>query len=531
MAVMKYRILPAHVWTYPDIHDYPEAKTAPELTALRGGFASFQIHLFETAGESVTVKCRGFNAELYRQIPIFVESCPGIEEPIPHFPERKAPFFVNDCLAPIESAAPCGEESTGLYVAIPVPVDAKEKIEGSITVTDNEETIAIPVTVNVSKAPLPEETLEIAMGISYPEMIKYHGVKSRDEFERLQTQYLSLLRRQHQTRLYITPPRERRVDGKWTFDFTDFNAYAKKALSMGFRSFNIDGVGFRRAWDAPDILHYGMDLLSWEGYIYLTEYLTALRENLRREGWLNKDMFYLGVCDEPNEENALTFRALVSVIRKLIPEIKLYDATSGAPIYGTLDIWIPRSDEYEKNREMFDHYKEVGDSVWHYVCLFPREGGYINRFMDIPLLCTRYLYWGNYHYGLTGYLHWTVNCYQAGADPFSSSCPRHVNAGSESILPPGDDKLIYPGEDRGWMSMRLENHRESAEEYAMLAAVAKKDKALADSICNSVFKSFCSVDLDSESFDNARLRLIREYEKLFEEDWNPEDFGVEAENE
>ncbi|MBR6676541.1 MAG: DUF4091 domain-containing protein [Clostridia bacterium] len=523
---MKYCILPTYVWTYPDIHEYPEAKGVPSLTALRGGYAAFQIHLYETAGEAVTVSCQGFSAELYRQIPIFVESCPGIETPIPHFPERKAPFFVNDCLCPIDAEAPCGEESTGIYVAIPVAVDSKEMLEGSVTISDGSSTVVIPVAVNVLKAPLPEETLEIAMGISYPEMIKYHGVKSRDEFERLQTQYLSLLRRQHQTRLYVTPPRERRVGGKWTFDFTDFNAYVKKALGLGFRSFNIDGVGFRRAWDAPDILHYGLDLLSWEGYIYLTEYLTALRENLRQEGWLNKDIFFLGVSDEPNEENAMTYRALVSVIRKLIPEIKLYDATSGAPIYGTLDIWIPRSDEYEKNREMFDHYKESGDSVWHYVCLYPREGGYINRFMDIPLLCTRYLYWGNYHYGLTGYLHWTVNCYQAGADPFKSSCPRHVNAGSESILPPGDDKLIYPGDGRGWMSIRLENHRESAEEYAMLAAIAKKDKHLADSICDSVFESFSRVELDSEKFEAAHLRLMKEYEKLFEEAWDPADFGA-----
>jgi len=512
---MKYCTIPSHVWTYPDIHTYPEGGDSVQLLALRGGIAAFQIHLTDTEGETLTAFAEGFFAELYRQIPIAVESCPGIEDPIPHFPERQAPFFVNDCLAPMESTLAAGEESTGIYVAIPISADARGEITGRIVIKDDRDTVCVPVTVQVANAPLPPEHLEIVMGISYPEMIKYHNVSSREEFDRLQTQYLYLLRRQHQTRLYINPPWEKKIDGKWEFDFTRFNRYVKKALSMGFRTFNIDGIGFRRAWDAPYIYHYDLDLLSWDGYVYLEQYLSALRENLRREGWLDKNMFFLGVCDEPNDVNAMTYRALVSAIRKLIPEIKLYDATSGAPIFGTLDIWIPRADEYEANREMFDHYREQGDEVWHYVCLFPREGGYINRFMDIPLLCTRYLFWGNYKYRLSGYLHWTVNCYQSECDPFKLSCPRHVNAGSESILPPGDDKLIYPGDGQGWMSMRLENHRESAEEYAMLTEIAKRDPALADSICERVFKSFSNVELDSKSFEETRRLLIREYEKLF----------------
>ena len=512
---MKYCIVPSYVWTYPDVHDYPNSQKSAELYALRGGYASFQIHLTETQGTTLTVEAGGFCCEIYRQIPINVESCPGIENPIPHFPERKAPFLVNDCLEPVTSQLPTGEESTGIYVAVKIPEDNEGEIIGTFTVKDAGDTVEIPVKIQVSKASVPPERLDIVMGISYPEIIKYHGIKTREEFEKAQTQYLSLFRRQHQTRLYIDPPREQYVDGKMTVNFEHFNRYVKKGLSMGFRAFNIGGIGFRRAWDAPYIYHYDTDLLSWEGYLYLEQFCTALRNNLKEQGWLDRDMFVIGVADEPNDINALSYRALVSAIRKLLPEIKLYDATSSAPIYGALDIWVPRSDEYEKNREVFDHYKNAGDEIWHYVCLFPREDGYINRFMDIPLLCTRYLFWGNYRYGLSGYLHWTVNCYQSDCDPFLESCPRHVNAGSESILPPGDDKLIYPGKTgEGWMSMRLENHRESAEEYAMLSIVAEKDKALADEICESVFRSFNQVELESEKFEEARRRLIEAYEKI-----------------
>ncbi len=512
--LMKYCVCPSYIWTYPDIHDYPCSSQIAELIALRRGYATFQLHIYETIGESICVRTEGFESEIYKIIPIPVEGCPGITKQLPHFPERKAPFSVGDCLMPIKECADCTEGSTGLYFAIPIPESSPECIRGSVVVSDGKDTLSVPVCIKVSSASVPPELLNIGMGCDFIHMAEYHHIDNREDFIKTQTQYMSLLRRQHQNMIYLHGPRARFKDGKWEFDHTHFNSFAKKAMDMGFEKLLIHGVGFRRAWDAPDIMWRDLNLLTLEGYKFLDAYLTSLRDNLRRQGWLDKDIFYLGLCDEPNEENSLTYRALASVVRKIIPEIKLYDATSGAPIYGSLDIWIPRADEYEKHKDIFDYYNDRGDEVWHYVCLYPREDGYINRFLDIPLLATRYLFWGNYRYSLTGYIHWTVNCYQNNCDPFKESCTRHVNAGSVSILPPGDDKLIYPGTDgNGWISLRLENHRESAEEYAMLKIISQKNKPLADSICEEVFKSFSDVEFDAEKFAAARERLIREYEK------------------
>ncbi len=513
---MKYCVLPSYVWTYPDIHSYPEGKDRADLISLRDGYATFQIHLYDVEEASLKVCVEGFEAEIYRELPIGVESCPGIENPTEHFPERIAPFFVNDCLAPITDTLAVQDNTATVYIAIRIPSYAPESFDGEVVIEGAGSKLSVPVTVEAAKVSTPPELLDIAMGWSPQTAMRYHGAEKREDFLTIEKNYLAALRRCHQTHLFLRPPRERFVDGKWEFDFTFFNNYVKRALDMGFRAFHIEGVGFRLAWDKPYIYHRGIDLLSWEGYTYLEQYLAALKKNLSDQGWLDRDLFCLGVCDEPNDENSMTFRALVSAIRKLFPEMKLYDATSGAPIYGTLDVWVPRSDEYEKIPHVFDHYKEMGDRVWHYVCLFPREGGYINRFMDIPLLCTRYLFWGNHKYRLSGYLHWTVNDYQSDGDPFLESCPRHVNAGSESILPPGDDKLLYPGENLApYISMRLENHRESAEEYAMLSMIADRDPALADEICDSVFHSFHSVEYDADKFESARRRLIREYERMY----------------
>ena len=510
---MKYCIVDSCEWTYPDVHDYETAATSVRQRALQGSFATFQIHVWETDAP-LAVACAGFAAELYEQIPIPVESNPNFEKPvIPEAHLKVAPFLVNDCLRPLTGQLSPRHGSIGIYVAI--PAGELGTFSGSVVLACGEETASIPVTVEVC-APAPAETLKVVMGYSPYHAARWHRVLGDPAAtDALDTQYLRMLRRQHQNRIYFDPPHiHRDAEGKYSFDFTDFNARVKKALALGFTGFHIGGVGFRRAWDAPDIVIRGMDALSYEAYVYLYQYLTALRENLRENGWLHSDLFCIGIADEPNDINALTYRAVSGMVRRLMPELKIYEACSGAPIYGAVDIWVPRSDEYEAHREMFDAYKEMGDEVWQYVCLFPRDNGYINRFMDIPLLATRYIYWGNYKYDLAGYLHWTVHTYENDIDPFTASCPRHVNAGSASILPSGDDKLIYPGTDGPWMSMRLEAHRESAEEYEMLKAIAAKDKAAADALCARGLRSFTDVTYDGRAFRALREDIIAAYAEM-----------------
>ena len=516
---MQYCIVDSCEWTYPDVHTYETQMPSVRQRALRGSWTTFQIHIWEVFS-SVYVDTGALTAEIYEQIPIPVEDNPNFEKEIlPSAHLRRAPFLVNDCLCPWRGQAQPRAGSVGIYVAVPVPEDADGTFSGEIQVSCGEETACISVTVDVCSAPLPKETLQIAMGYSPYNAAKWHGLlKKPEQAEKMDTRYLKLLRRQHQTRLYVDPPEITDVGpNQYAFDFTTFNRRVRKGLSFGFTGFHISGVGFRKAWDSPVIQIRGMDALSYEAYVYLYQYLNALRENLRENGWLDRDMFFIGIADEPNEVNALPYRAVCGMVRRIFPEIKIFDACSGAPIYGALDVWVPRSDEYEKNQAVFDAYKEMGDEVWQYVCLYPRDDGYINRFMDIPLLATRYLYWGNYRYGLAGYLHWAVNVYENDVNPFTASCPRHVNAGSASILPAGDDKLIYPGEGEPWMSMRLEAHRESAEEYEILCAIAAKDKELADRLCSRGLRSFHDVTYDGRAFRALREELVQTYESLYKE--------------
>lgn len=507
---MDYKVIDSCEWTYPDIWDYASETDRYKGYALSGSYATFRVIVRGFEGE-LRVSLAG--ADIYEEIAIPVEDNPNFENGfMPHFPERVAPFSVYDCMRPYKDKIEKKNDVTSIYFAIKT---GSRHISEEIVLASGGCEIRIPVEIT-PKGKLPEETLKIAMGYcDWQIPIQHKAPWGTEEYKRLDESYLKMLRKMHQNRIFLEPIKTWKTgDGQWHFDFDEFNGRVEQLMRLGFNGFHINGIGFRRAWDAPEIIIRGMDALSYEAFEYLRTYLPALRENLRKRGWLENDLFCIGIADEPNRFNALTYRAVACMVRRYLPEIKIYDAVSYVPVYGAIDIWVPRADEFEKNREIFETFKADGDEVWHYVCLFPRVDGYINRFMDIPLLATRYLYWANYKYELSGYLHWSTNNYQDELDPFEASCPGHVNAGSRSVLPAGDDKLIYPGDKEPLMSARLEMHRESAEDYEMLRVLALHNKPLADEICESCFRSFTDVEFDPLKFRSAHNRLICEYSAL-----------------
>ena len=254
-----------------------------------------------------------------------------------------------------------------------------------------------------------------------------------------------------------------------------------------------------------------MPSMSLEGYCYLVQFLTALSAFLEEHSWT--EHFLVSILDEPREVDFLEYRALSGLLRKYAPKLKLIDAIDGGDIHGALDIYVPCSSDFEKHPDVFKLYCEYGSELWFYDCAAPRGRGYINRFMDSPLIDVRYHGWGCYFYNMTGYLHWATNAYQPEQDPFVQSCPIHKNTDVVSIQPPGDTHIMYPGDDGPWMSVRLENQRAGTEEYEMLKKLGETNKELADSICSSVFHAFKDVERNPAAFRKVREELIRAMEK------------------
>ncbi|MBR3692229.1 MAG: DUF4091 domain-containing protein [Clostridia bacterium] len=509
---MKYTVVSAAEFTYPDIFQYPSSAAKADIFAARGGYAAFQVLFSGLSSGELPISFEGLpegvEPEIYGLVSVMVERNHDIapEDFAPHYPERVAPYRVYDCLCPYGGCLPGEGEIGGVYIALRIDRDAAPGRYAPVLRAGDTE---IPVELEIYACRIPEESLKMIVGFAGATMAKYHGIASAGaEYEEMEAKYLAMLRRLRQNMMYTGGIKACEVEkNRWEFDFSDFIAQVRRYEAAGMRYFNAPSVGWRKSWkESTILLQQRIPAMSYEGYCYLSQYLPALRDVLAENGWL--DRFVMGVADEPNAENCTEFRALCGLVRKLCPEIRLIDAMSYGDLHGALDIWVPLNSEYDAHREELERLRGAGDEIWHYVCCVPRKCRAINRFMDYPLLSTRYLHWGNYKYNLTGFLHWAANHYQPGQDPFEQNCPEHHNTDSVCYLPAGDTHIIYPGKGEPWMSIRLEAERESAEEYELLRELAKKDKALADEICESVFRSFSDVEYDVAAFTAAKRRLL-----------------------
>ncbi len=513
---MKYTVVSSAEFTYPDIFEYQSSSNRADFFACRGSYAAAQILFGGLECGALDVKISslpdGVEAEVYTLKAIPVEQNINIpeEKKTAHFPEREAPFWVYDCFKTYSGEIELTDGVGGVYVALKISKCAEPgEYDISVVCGDTE----IPASLKIYPAVLPEPTLKMVNQYARSLAAKYHNIPmGTTEFEELDSRHLALMKRMHQTMSYVSAPACRDLgDNKYEFDFTNLKKEIDKLESYGVMYYTGASIGWRKSWNESTIMVHGHPAMSYEAYLYLEQYIGAMRKFITENGLL--DRFYLGVADEPNDKNYIEYRAMCGMIKSIAPELKLYDATGMSQLYGALDIYIPLNATYENNRVEFDFLKSRGAEMWFYVCCGPRGLGetgqpHINRFMDYPLLATKYLHWGNYKYDLMGYLHWAFNFYQPGQDPFVQSCPEHHNTDSVCYLPAGDTNIVYPGSDGPWISARLEAQRESAEEYELLKLVASRDKALADDICESVFRSFCDVEYDVNKYIAAKKRLL-----------------------
>ncbi len=421
---MEYIIVSSAEFTYPDLFDYPSASASIDIFAARGSYACFQVLLRGLLSPEVSISFRGLPEgvapELYSLRSVMVERNQGIpeEERKPHWPERIAPFRVYDCLRTYDGTVDVegAEMQGGLYVALKIGRDAAPGAYDFATIINGRE---IASRLQVYSVRLPEETLKLIVGCSRAPLETFHHLSPGTEaYAGMEKKYLLALRRMHQNMMYTDGIEAKEVGpNRWAFDFTGLEKMIEACQAVGMKYFNLPSVGWRKSWKESTILLHGrIPAMSYEGYCYLTQYLPALKAVLDRHGWT--ECCVMGVADEPNDANATEYRALCGLIHRIVPEIRLCDAMSYGNLHGALDVWVPLNAEYDKHRSEIETFRANGAEIWHYVCCVPREYGYINRFMDYPLLSTRYLHWGNYRYQLTGFLHWAANHYQPGQDPF-----------------------------------------------------------------------------------------------------------------
>lgn len=511
---MNYLVLPSSQWLYPDITQYRGESRAIEMETTRFFKAGAQVLLIGAErGLQWSCDLAGVNAE--PMISVYVGANPGLEESNrEHFPERRASFRVYDCIADWQDER-VWDSNMALYVTFDPQGRSAGVYEGTLTVGE----LHIPINVRIRDIGTLPERLTILNNYLPSKAAEAHHMAENDErFAAVNGSYLERLREMHQTALYVPDKvvNEKTAHG-YSFDFSELIAFCREAKEYGFKTFYLHALGSRVKWDLPTVVINGFPAMSFDAYLYAKAYLTALKSALTEAGFALED-FYMGVADEPTSVNAAEYCAVCALIKKFLPEIKLLDAVMIDSVYYGPDAVAVTPQTYLKRREIFDQLRE-DMQLWYYVALSPRKEGMINRFLDFPLLTSRYLHWANFRYGFCGYMHWAVNFYQPGQDPFEDTCCKHKTHGDVWMLPPGDTHIFYPGRNGPYRSMRSENERMGAEEYALFDAVAAFDPERAMELCKSAFREFDDFEIDATRFEEIRKSILRTAEKILQEDY------------
>jgi len=280
--------------------------------------------------------------------------------------------------------------------------------------------------------------------------------------------------------------------------------YIRVFLDAGMKTIHGAPMVGRRNWSSTDMLlsvraadGKEVEAVSEHGKRMLRQMaqriIALMRENRWEGQWLQ------GVFDEPEDAFVDRYRELVSLLRELKPDIKILEATMTMKVSGIVNVWCPQVQEYQANREFFDHRKAAGDKVWVYTCLSP-GGPWLNRLLDEERLRQVYIGWALAKYNLQGFLHWGGNFHTA--KPFEELVRFHMEG---QYLPAGDSHILYPLPEGPLSSHRFEAHRIGLEDYELLTQLKAHDVPRADQIIAQVVQGF-----DKYSKEVAVYRAARE---------------------
>jgi len=518
---MNYGVFSQNQWIYPDI-DPKEGKKEISLNCVGNSYGCVQV-LCECV-ESLTVKWSGdsfLEPEINQLIPVRVEKncadgwetivAPGT--PAPHA-TKQAPFEVFDPMEPVAGNILPGEKRVAaLYIKWCTKGIGAGKYSGCLIITNPEEILTIPVTINVSAVSVPEKgKLRVTNWYDLKDMADFHGVArwSEEHWEMIK-EYAKTMRVCRQTDFMTHCKLATRTvtsDGEYVFDFTRTKRFIEIFLSEGFTNIEGETMVCRANWGSSEFLvRWGKEkypALSEEGLKLIKSYYSQWYVFLKENNWLDNATQH--VADEPHDGCAEDYCKLAKIFKEILPGIPLVDAVETTNIDGAIDICVPKSIGYVNDREGYDRLKKDME-CWYYTCCFP-GGTYLNRLLDLDLIRTRYLHWANYLYGFTGYLHWGFSYYHTNGDNPFVLAGDLVDGHMGQILPAGDTHIVYPKGKIVLRSVRLEAMRSGIEDYELLMMLAEKSPETAMELVKKCVRSFTDYDTDTDVFEEIYRLLI-----------------------
>ncbi|MFH1022994.1 MAG: DUF4091 domain-containing protein [Planctomycetota bacterium] len=522
---MRCGLVDSLMWVYPDSKIGDRPCVCHEIDVARGGTAAVTILIKEAKpGTQVRFAARsktGGRTQFFRLIDVPVESNTGPvdftekEGERNEFVTRRAPFRVYDAMQPVGASFKVGAATQAVRVHIPISEDARPgKRECLLTVTHGKETHALKLVVTVHRVGIPpvgRESWPFTNWFSFDNMATRHRLKPwSEEHWAMIRQYARLMARNRQNTFWFTF-KDVFAAGKTGLELNRarLRRIVKTFIHAGMHYIEGGHFGGRSTseWTCPtfSVSLTGHPATSAEGNADIAGAARQLMSEIETNGWRGRYLQH--VTDEPIKENATDYRIFVGMVRKYMPGIPILDATMDPSLSGSVDIWCPKAEHYQKARDQFETMRAVGDRIWFYTCCSP-GGPWLNRLLDMEILRPALLGWGAVLFHLDGFLHWGLNQYRENQNPFEMSVIPNFAGGSNS-LPAGDTHVVYPGDDGPWSSVRFESQREGIEDLELLRLLERQKPKQASALVRSVIRGFDDYTKDVSVFRAARRNLLQ----------------------
>lgn len=533
-------------WSFPDNKMSP-IKKLPVINMAKNEKKGIQLLLeVDTNYASIKVNTQGnFETEVYSMVEVPVEyntreataqdGCFVFEEQQslkPNYCSKLAPFRVYDCLKTQNQ----GEKISVINHRLPLYICVSPKVEtpaGQYTIelmiTMEKKVETLKVCLHVFDVHIPEPTFKVTNWFDINNMAKFHGTTyGTPEHLRMIRRYAKAMRRARQTHFFIPfePNKARVIQDEYAFDFSYMKPIIEIFFEEGFQTMEVGYFALKHDDIYTDELKSAFDpkikISSNEGYWITSEAIRSWKAFVQSNQWENKVIYH--ICDEPdvhckNEMTVLKrkeqYFKIVNILHKHLPGAKIIEAIKTDQFKAGIDIFVPITvtlEDYIYNHER-DYLRllDEGNELWTYVCCAP-SGEYLNRFMDIPLICSRLIFWGCSKYKLSGYLHWGFNQYINEFNPFEQSCCPN-DTGQGTPFPSGDGHLVYPGEKDVYLSMRLEAQRRGLEDYELLKCLQVIDDKIYRECIDQIFCSFKEYTYNATLLEKIHSLMLEYLEK------------------
>jgi hypothetical protein len=316
-----------------------------------------------------------------------------------------------------------------IWVSIPVPVNAQPGVyKGKITISGlagkTKFAISKDYSVKVYPVTVEKTSLWVTNWFSLnPSQLRWmNGGKTFEPYTEQHWGYIRTLAKKmadyKQNVAIISPLALSEFtlsDGKWNINFTNFDKVVDIFIKEGVIG-RIEGghIGGREStWTSqfrvmvpsagsdPQKKFDNLPMSDPAAQEFYKQFIVALNNHLKEKGW---DKFYMQhIADEPIEDNIKSYIEIAQFVKKMAPDLRLIDACHTKNLGDLLDIWVPQLDYMNKDYEFYNKQNNSGKEAWFYTCLNPK-GEYVNRFIELPMLKTRFMHWVNFKYNIPGYL-------------------------------------------------------------------------------------------------------------------------------